>query len=171
MKEDAKHLTPDCENSFRLSDGSVYSQRGRMTTPQWTAECQRVAEYLKIPIEQHQAMYSAIEYLAKDVPKPHRGLLAERMIYWLMIDFHPEASRAIGTLLASVYISQPDEKPISQPVIMYLRGFDVSFLAWAEVAKDLAEDDPARHDTWVKKAKWLLADWWSEIARDLHQLE
>lgn len=155
---------PGCEKSLRLSDGSIYSQRGRMTTSKWTQECLTVAEHLGIPIEQHLGLHS-VEYLAKDIPSPHLGLFAERMIYWLAIDFELDAERAVGTLMASIY--QAEGAGAVHPVNLFLQGYNAAFAAWPQVD----EDDEDSHASWNRIARGLLNNWWSEIAQKMYQLE
>lgn len=166
------NLLPNCTSSYRLSDGSVFSFRANKSGQEWTRECLAVAGILGIPPEQHQGTAST-EYVAKVVKNPHRGLLGDFMIYWLVMDFHPSAGRSIGTLMASVYHTPSDPGAHREPYVLYLEGYDSAYVAWAKMAEsgqDQIEDLTIRHATWEKVAKGLLNQWRSGIAQRLHQV-
>lgn len=170
--DESLNMLPGCQSSFRLSDGSVFSMRASMSGSEWTRECQAVSAILGIPPEQNQATHGT-EYVAKAIKNPHKGLLGDLMIYWLVMDFHPAAGKSIGTLMASVYTLPSEEGAHREPYVLYLEGFDAAFVAWAKMAEeelDQDEDLDRRHRTWEHTAKGLLNRWRSTIAQRLHQV-
>ena len=167
------NLLPGCQSSFRLSDGSVFSFRASMSGQEWTRECMTVAGILEIPPEQHQAMH-VTEYVAKVVKHPHRGLLGDYMIYWLTLEFNPSANRSLGTLMASVYPTPSDPGAHREPYILYLEGYDASYVAWAKMEQEgqgVGEDEARRRRIWEKVAKMLLNQWRSGISQRMHQIK
>lgn len=166
-------LIPGCQLTFRLSDGSIYSIRRRMSPIEWDIECGRAAAHLGIPPEQHQAQYMT-EYLVKVIEEPHSGLLGTKILYWLGLDFRLSTQVARGTLMASAYLRMADPEAHVQPAILYLEGYDAAYVAWARMAEDgiaIDQADPEHIAHWGRLAKGLLNKWHLEIAGKIHKTE
>ena len=134
-----------CTSSFLLSDGSVYSRRGGKSARQWRQECEGVSGYLGITPEQNPAT-TATEYVVKPVVKPHLGLLGERLFYWLALDMRPAEGHMAGTLIATLYVENPDPDAYQFPITLYIKGFDAYHVALAELDKEGGDlEGEARH--------------------------
>jgi hypothetical protein len=85
----------------------------------------------------------------------------------------PEAERALGTLMVSIYLGKAEDTTPGQPAILYHRGYDAAYVAWAKMGDNgtVDDDDDINHAISANTAKGLFDKWGSGIAQGLYQVQ